>query len=50
MQFKDAAYEILKQAGEALRYNEITDRALAEGILTYPGQTPHATCQRTART
>jgi restriction system protein len=43
MQFKDAAYEILKQAGEPLHYNEITDRALAKGILTTSGQTPHAT-------
>lgn len=28
MQFKDAAYEILKQAGKPLHYEEITDRAL----------------------
>lgn len=42
MQFKDAAYEILKQAGEPLHYNEITDRALAAGILSTSGQTPHA--------
>ena len=43
MQFKDAAYEILKQAGEPLHYNEITDRALEKDILTTTGQTPHAT-------
>ncbi len=43
MQFKDAAYEILKTAGEPLHYSEITDRALKAGILTTSGQTPHAT-------
>ncbi|RMH93270.1 MAG: hypothetical protein D6681_13710 [Calditrichaeota bacterium] len=43
MQFKDAAYHILQQAGEPLHYNEITERALAAGILTTTGQTPHAT-------
>lgn len=43
MQFKDAAYEILKQGGEPLHYNQITDRALTAGILTTSGQTPHAT-------
>lgn len=43
MQFKDAAYEILKHAGESLHYNEITDRAIDQNILTTTGQTPHAT-------
>lgn len=43
MQFKDAAYEILKHAGEPLHYNEITDRAIEQKILTTAGQTPHAT-------
>jgi restriction system protein len=43
MQFKDAAYEILKKAGEPLHYNEITDRAIEQKILTTAGQTPHAT-------
>jgi restriction system protein len=42
MQFKDAAYEILKTAGESLHYNEITDRAIEAGILSTSGQTPHA--------
>ena len=37
MQFKDAAYEILKQAGEPLHYNEITDRALSAGTLKLIG-------------
>lgn len=43
MQFKDAAYEILKEAGKPLHYNEITDLAIAKGILETQGQTPHAT-------
>ena len=43
MQFKDAAYEILKQAGKPLHYNEITERALATNLLETAGQTPHAT-------
>jgi restriction system protein len=43
MQFKEAAYEILKQAGKALHYNEITDRALEAGLLDTVGETPHAT-------
>jgi restriction system protein len=43
MQFKDAAYEILKEAGKPLHYNEITDLALQKGILETAGQTPHAT-------
>ncbi len=37
MQFKDAAFHILKQSGLPLHYNEITDRALTAG------QTHHAT-------
>lgn len=43
MQFKDAAYEILKEAGKPLHYNEITDLAQQKGILDTAGQTPHAT-------
>jgi restriction system protein len=42
MQFKDAAYEILKQGGEPLHYNEITEQALEAGLLSTSGQTPHA--------
>ena len=42
MQFKDAAYVILKEAGEPLHYNEITERALSKGILVTSGQTPNA--------
>lgn len=43
MQFKDAAYEILKETGKPLHYNEITDIALKKGMLETAGQTPHAT-------
>jgi len=43
MQFKDAAYKVLKQAGKPLHYNEITERALASNLLETAGQTPHAT-------
>lgn len=43
MQFKDAAYEILKEAGKPLHYNEITNLAQAKGILDTVGLTPHAT-------
>ncbi|MBT4309429.1 MAG: restriction endonuclease, partial [Anaerolineae bacterium] len=43
MRFKDAAYEILKQKGKPLHYNEITDLALAANFLETVGQTPHAT-------
>jgi HJR/Mrr/RecB family endonuclease len=43
MQFKDAAYEILKSSGKSLHYNEITNVALKRKILTTSGKTPHAT-------
>jgi restriction system protein len=43
MQFKDAAYEVLKEAGKPLHYNEITDLAQTKGILDTQGETPHAT-------
>jgi hypothetical protein len=42
MQFKDAAYEILKAVGEPLHYNNITDRAIEAGLLSTTGLTPHA--------
>ena len=42
MQFKDAAYEILKKANQSLHYNEITKRALEAGILDTAGKTPEA--------
>lgn len=43
MTFLDAAYEILKQAGQPLHYREITERALAQGLITTAGKTPEAT-------
>ena len=44
MQFKEAAYEILKQANRPLHYNEITKQAIAAGLLPEStGETPHAT-------
>lgn len=43
MQFKDAAYEILKSSGKPMHYSAITDQALARGLLETSGQTPHAT-------
>jgi restriction system protein len=42
MQFKDAAFEILKDAVEPLHYNSITDIALKNGILSTTGRTPHS--------
>jgi restriction system protein len=43
MQFKDAAYEILKQTKKPLHYNEITEQVLGAGLLDTAGKTPHAT-------
>jgi restriction system protein len=43
MQFKDAAYEILKEAGQPLHYKEIAVRAQAAGLLETSGRTPDAT-------
>lgn len=43
MQFKEAAYEILKVSGKPLHYNAITDQAISAGLLETAGQTPHAT-------
>ncbi|MBN1599041.1 MAG: winged helix-turn-helix domain-containing protein [Bacteroidales bacterium] len=40
--FKNAAIEILKEAGEPLHYKEITKRALEKGILESEGKTPDA--------
>ncbi|HEX9926152.1 MAG TPA: restriction endonuclease [Anaerolineae bacterium] len=42
MNFLDAAYEILGQAKQPLHYTEITNRAIAAGILESKGQTPEA--------
>ena len=43
MQFKDAAYEILKKAGQPLHYKEIAARAKEAGLLETLGRTPEAT-------
>jgi hypothetical protein len=43
MQFKDAAYEILKEVGKPLHYSEITNISLQKNILDTAGLTPHAT-------
>ena len=43
MNFLDAAYEVLKQAGEPLHFTEITSRAWDLNLLDTKGQTPEAT-------
>jgi restriction system protein len=43
MTFLDAAYEVLKRAGQPLHYVEIANHALASGLLDTRGQTPEAT-------
>ena len=43
MQFKDAAYEVLKKANQPLHYKEIAFRAKADGLLESSGKTPEAT-------
>ena len=43
MTFLDAAYQVLKQAGQPLHYIEITTRALTAGLIEPRGQTPEAT-------
>lgn len=43
MTYLDAAYHILHQAGQPLRYEEITERALAQQLISPQGLTPKAT-------
>jgi restriction system protein len=43
MGFLEAAIQVLKQAGQPLHYDEITERAIAQGLLTTKGQTPNRT-------
>jgi len=43
MQFKDAAYEILKKSSQLLHYKEIAFRAMEAGLLETLGRTPEAT-------
>ena len=41
--YLDAAYQILQHAGQPLRYEEITERALAQQLISPQGLTPEAT-------
>lgn len=43
MTYLDAAYTILKAAGQPLRFEEITERALAQQLISPQGLTPDAT-------
>jgi len=43
MTYLDAAYTILKAAGQPLRFEEITERALAQKLISPQGLTPDAT-------
>ncbi len=43
MTYLDAAYHILQQAHQPLRYEEITERALAQQLISPQGLTPEAT-------
>lgn len=43
MNFLDAAYQILNEAGQPLHYTEITQRALSQALIAPKGQTPAAT-------
>ncbi|GAB4155133.1 MAG: hypothetical protein Fur0021_22270 [Candidatus Promineifilaceae bacterium] len=43
MNFLEAAYEILKDAGKPLHYTEISQQALAKQLITPKGSTPAAT-------
>ncbi len=41
--YLDAAYHILQQAGQPLRYEDITERALMQQLISPQGLTPEAT-------
>jgi restriction system protein len=43
MNFLDAAYQIVKEAGQPLHYTEIARRALSQKLISPKGQTPAAT-------
>ena len=43
MTFLDAAYQVLQQAGQPLHYIQITERAIAAGLIDTAGRTPEAT-------
>ena len=41
--YLDAAYQILQHAGQPLRYEDITEHALAQQLISPQGLTPEAT-------
>jgi restriction system protein len=43
MRFLEAAIEILKQTGQPLHYDEMTKRAIAQGLIQTKGKTPNRT-------
>ena len=43
MTFLDAAEQVLRQEGQPLHYDEITRRAIAQGLITTKGRTPART-------
>lgn len=43
MTFTDAAAEVLRLAGKALHYKEITDLAIEKGLLSHVGKSPEVT-------
>ena len=42
MTFLEAAYQVLQEVGEPLHFREITERALARGLVETGGKTPAA--------
>ncbi|NOY86968.1 MAG: hypothetical protein GXP52_06675 [Deltaproteobacteria bacterium] len=50
MSFLEAASRILEQAGKALHYREILDRAKQQGLIRTSGKTPHQTMSVTLST
>ena len=43
MTYYEAALQVLRSARHPLSTQEITDRAIARGLITPTGKTPHAT-------
>jgi hypothetical protein len=41
--YLDAAYHIVQQAGQPLRYEEITERVLAQQLISPQGLSPEGT-------
>jgi hypothetical protein len=46
MTYYEAALQILRSAGRPLTTREITDLAIAEGLIVSAGETPHASMAR----